>query len=198
MTKQDRQKITILGVLLAILASVVVMVLRINDTPATTTAAVQVPETSKISVNPPAPSDASLRKDLLDKPDTHQEIGKRNIFEYRQAPPPPPPPGPPRGSRSARLFESNPDGSGSVPGNFPPPTTQPPLPPQIPLKYVGYLTVDAPGGGFVAVLSDDSRHYSVTNGEVLMGRYRVLTISDKIVDIEDLEYKRRQSLPIVK
>ena len=194
MTKQDRQKVIILGVLLAVLASVVVMVLRMNDTPATTTAAVQVPETSKISVNPP--SDASLRKDLLDKPDTGQQIGKRNIFEYRQAPPPPPPE-PPRGSRITR-FEPNAGGIGSVPGNFPPPTVQPPLPPQIPLKYVGYLTVDAPGGGFVAVLSDDSRHYSVTTGEVLMGRYRVLTISDKIVDVEDLEYKRRQSLPIVK
>ena len=193
MTKQDRQKVIILGVLLAVLASVVVMVLRMNDTPATTTAAVQVPETSKISVNPP--SDASLRKDLLDKPDTGQQIGKRNIFEYRQAPPPTPP-APPRGSRSAGPFQ--PEGIGSVPGNFPPPSVQPPLPPQIPLKYVGYLTVDAPGGGFVAVLSDDSRHYSVTTGEVLMGRYRVLTISDKIVDVEDLEYKRRQSLPIVK
>ena len=194
MTKQDRQKVIILGVLLAVLASVVVMVVRMNDTPATTTAAVQVPETSKISVNPP--SDASLRKDLLDKPDTGQQIGKRNIFEYRQVPPPPPPE-PPRGSRTTR-FEPNAGGIGSVPGNFPPPTVQPPLPPQIPLKYVGYLTVDAPGGGFVAVLSDDSRHYSVTTGEVLMGRYRVLTISDKIVDVEDLEYKRRQSLPIVK
>src|SRR5215469_5807419 len=137
MTKQDRQKVIILSVLLAVLASVVVMVLRMNDTPATTTAAVQVPETSKISVNPP--SDASLRKDLLDKPDTGQQIGKRNIFEYRQAPPPPPEP-PPRGSRSAMPFNPS-DGFRSVPGNFPPPTVQPPLPPQIPLKYVGYLTL---------------------------------------------------------
>ena len=80
MTKQDGQKISILGVLLAVLASVVVMALRLNETPATTTAAVQVSETPKISVNPPAPGDASLRKDLLDKPDTHEEIGKRNIF----------------------------------------------------------------------------------------------------------------------
>jgi hypothetical protein len=75
---------------------------------------------------------------------------------------------------------------------------QPPLPPQIPLKYVGYLTQDSAGGAFVAVLSDESRHYNVTTGEVLMGRYRVVTISDKIVDVEDLQYKRRQSLPIVK
>ena len=195
MTKQDRQKISILGVLLAVLASVVVMVLRLNDSPATTTRTVQAPETSKISVNPPG--DASLRKDLLDKPDTGQEIGKRNIFEYRQAPPPPP--APPRGSRPGRPFQGNlSDAIDSVSGNFPPQNVQPPLPPQIPLKYVGYLALDTPGGGSVAVLSDDSRHYSVTAGEVLMGRYRVLTISDKIVDVEDLQFKRRQSLPIVK
>jgi hypothetical protein len=169
------------------------MVLRMDEPSTTTTAAVQQ-ENPKISVNPPAQIDASLRKDLLDKPDTGQEIGKRNIFEYRREPPPPPP-GPPRGSRVNPPFQST---GGSVPVNTPPLTPQPPLPPQIPLKYVGYLTLDAPGGGFTAVLSDDTRHYNVTAGEVLMGRYRVLTISDKIVDVEDLEYKRRQSLPIVK
>src|SRR5215469_7472949 len=126
MTKQDRQKISILGVLLAVLASVVVMVLRMNEPATTTTAAVQATETPKISVNPPAPIDASLRKDLLDKPDTGQEIGKRNIFEYRQAPPPPPPE-PRRGSRTTTPSQSNPVEIGSVPGNTP---VQPPLPPQ--------------------------------------------------------------------
>jgi hypothetical protein len=193
MTKQDRQKISILVVLLAVLAAVVVMVLRMNEPGTTTTAAVQEPP--RTPVNLPAPTDASLRKDLLDKPDNGQEIGKKNIFEYRQAPPPPIAPGPPRGSRTTPFPNGGGIGSGGI---FPPPTPQPPLPPQIPLKYVGYLTLDAPGGGFTAVLSDDSRHYNVTAGEVLMGRYRVLTISDKIVDVEDLEYKRRQSLPIVK
>jgi hypothetical protein len=195
MTKQDRQKLSILGILLAVLASVVVMVVRMNEPAATTTAAVPTQEPPKVSVNPPAPIEASLRKDLLDKPDTGQVIGKKDIFQYRQAPPPPPPPGPPRGSNTP--FQATGGGTGSVP-IFPTPVQQPPLPPQIPLKYVGYLTMDAPGGGFTAVLSDDSRHYNVTAGEVLMGRYRVLTISDKIVDVEDLEYKRRQSLPIVK
>lgn len=196
MTKQDRQKISILGILLAVLAAVVVMVLRMNEPATTTTAAVQAQETPKISVNPPAPIDASLRKDLLNKPDSGQQVGKKNIFEYQQAPPPPPVPGPPRGSRPTP-FQPNPGRTGSVPGNVPS-VSQPPLPPPMPLKYLGYLAVDTPGGGFTAVLSDDSRHYNVTVGEVLMGRYRVLTISDKIVDVEDLEYKRRQSLPIVK
>jgi hypothetical protein len=195
MTKQDRQKISILGILVAVLASVVVMVWRMNEPATTTTAAVRAPET-KISVNPPAPNDASLRKDLLNKPDSGQQIGKKNIFEYQQAPPPPPPPGPPRGSRGTP-FQPNPGRIGSVGANVPP-VTQQPLPPPMPLKYMGYLALDTPGGGFTAVLSDDSRHYNVTVGEVLMGRYRVLTISDKIVDVEDLEYKRRQSLPIAK
>jgi hypothetical protein len=31
-----------------------------------------------------------------------------------------------------------------------------------------------------------------------MGRYRILAITDKVVDVEDIEYNRRQSLPIAK
>ena len=68
----------------------------------------------------------------------------------------------------------------------------------MPLKYQGYLVLDTPPGRFTAVIADDSRHYNVTVGEVLMGRYRILAITDKVVDVEDIEYNRRQSLPIVK
>src|SRR5262249_20101720 len=82
----------------------------------------------------------------------------------------------------------------------PAPPAPPPraLPPPIPLKYQGYAVSTVPGGTITAFLADDSRHYNVTVGEVLMGRYRILGISDKTVDVEDLEFKRRQSLPIVK
>jgi hypothetical protein len=66
------------------------------------------------------------------------------------------------------------------------------------LKYQGYAASAVPGGSFTAFLADDARHYNVTVGEVLMGRYRILGISDKTVDVEDLEYQRRQSLSIVK
>ena len=79
----------------------------------------------------------------------------------------------------------------------PPP---PPAPPPVPLKYQGFATIQSPNPnpGFTAFLADDTRHYNVTVGEVLMGRFRVLNITDKSVDIEDLAYNRRQTLPLVK
>src|SRR5262245_40768865 len=94
MSKQDRQKLSILIVLLGVLGLTIVLVYRMNQPP--TTAAVQPPE-QKTSSNPPAPSEAHIRLDLLANPDAGEEdIGKRNLFQYRQAPPPPKP-SPPRG-----------------------------------------------------------------------------------------------------
>jgi hypothetical protein len=157
-----------------------------------TTAAVQLPA-PKTSSNPPRANDARIRLDLVDKPESGENIGKKNLFVYRQPPAPPlPPPRPPT--------TLNPP---PMPGNVTqgPIVTKPPGPPPPPpinLKYQGFAAVNAPGGGFVAFLADDSRHYNVTVGETLMGRYRVASISDKSVDVEDLEYNRRQTLPLVK
>jgi hypothetical protein len=81
------------------------------------------------------------------------------------------------------------------PRTGPPP---PAPPPPIPLKYQGFAAENGAGGGFTAFLADDSRHYNVNVGEVLMGRYRILAISDKGVDVEDLQYNRRQTLPLLK
>ena len=134
--------------------------------------------------------------DLLDKSAGNADVGKKNVFEYRQAPPPPPPVQ--RGLSSAS-GSSQPGSFGVPPGGIRQVTPiSPPGPPPIPLKYQGYLALDTPTGGFTAVIADDTRHYNVTVGEVLMGRYRILLITDKIVDVEDLAYNRRQSLPIAK
>ena len=48
------------------------------------------------------------------------------------------------------------------------------------------------------LVDDAARHYNVTVGEVLMGRYRVSQISTSSVEIEDLESNRRQTLPLLK
>jgi len=193
MTKQDRQKLSILIVLVAVLGLTIVLGYRMNQPD--TTNAVQAPPT-KTSENPPSPVDAKLRLDLVEKESGEENAGKKNVFEYHQAPVPTPPvvqrgPVPPSVSRP-------PDIAMNPGGVLPRPPVGPPPPPPIPLKYQGYAASTAQGGGFTAFLADDSRHYNVTVGEVLMGRYRVLGISDKTVDIEDLEFKRRQSLPIVK
>ncbi|PYR85119.1 MAG: hypothetical protein DMG18_07240 [Acidobacteria bacterium] len=70
MSKQDRQKFSILVVLLVVLGMTAVLGYRMNQPP--TTAAVQVPET-KTSANPPAPTDARIRLDLMEKAEGSKE-----------------------------------------------------------------------------------------------------------------------------
>jgi hypothetical protein len=202
MTKQDRQKVSILVVLLAVLGLTVFLGYRMNR-PATTSAVVQAPA-QKVSTNLPSASGAKIRLDLVEKEEADQDIGKRDVFQYRQAPPPPPPPGPQRGVTGP--FGSGPGGFPGGPGSTIPQVVtappqgppKPPPPPPITLKYQGFAARSTPSGGFTAFLADDSRHYNVTVGEILMGKYRIAGITDKSVDVEDLENNRRQSLPLLK
>ena len=200
MSKQDRQKFSILVVLLVVLGMTAVLGYRMNQPP--TTAAVQVPET-KISANPPAPTDARIRLDLIEKAEgSQEEIGRKNVFQY-QKPPASRPPVPGSGGSAS----TTPGPQQPAPPLFGlPPTTSgssasaaPPGPPPIPLKYQGYAVENAPGGQMTAFLTDDaSRHYNVTPSEILMGRYRINQISTASVEVEDLETNRRQTLPLLK
>ncbi len=200
MSKQDRQKFSILVVLLVVLGMTAVLGYRMNQPP--TTAAVQVPET-KTSANPPAPTDARIRLDLLEKAEgSQEEIGRKNVFQY-QKPPASRPPVPGSGGSAS----TTPGPQQPAPPLFGlPPTTSgssasaaPPGPPPIPLKYQGYAAESAPGGPMTAFLTDDaSRHYNVTPSEILMGRYRINQISTASVEVEDLETNRRQTLPLLK
>ena len=200
MSKQDRQKFSILIVLLVVLGMTAVLGYRMNQPP--TTAAVQVPET-KTSANPPAPTDARIRLDLLEKAEgSQEEIGRKNVFQYQKPPASRPPVPGSGGSASTTTGPQQP-----APPLFGlPPTTSgssasaaPPGPPPIPLKYQGYAAESAPGGQMTAFLTDDaSRHYNVTPSEILMGRYRINQISTASVEVEDLETNRRQTLPLLK
>jgi len=83
MSKQDRQKFNILIVLLVVLGMTVLLGYRMNQPP--TTAAVQVPET-KTSTNPPAPTDARIRLDLIEKAEgSKEEIGRKKCFPIPEA-----------------------------------------------------------------------------------------------------------------
>jgi hypothetical protein len=194
MSKQERQKLSILAVLLVVLGLTVVLGYRMNQPD--TTNAVQAPAPVKVSEKPPAQVDAKLRLDLVEKESGEENAGRRDVFQYHQTPPPAPPASQ-RGQIPSQTISRTPDiGLSTAQVRQGPPV--PPPPPPIPLKYQGYAASTVPGGSFTAFLADDSRHYNVTVGEVLMGRYRILGISDKTVDVEDLEYQRRQSLSIVK
>ena len=192
MTKPDRQKLIFLIVLLAVLGATIVLGYRMTQPPAT--AAVQAPP-PKTSSNPPAPSDARIRLDLVEKPEPGEDIGKKNLFQYRLPPAPAPQPQhPPTPSNTFPTASNTPPPQ--TPVRTGPPT--PPPPPPINLKYQGFAVVNSGSGTLTAFLGDDSRHYNVTIGDFLLGRYRIVGISDKSVEVEDLEYNRRQTLPLLK
>ena len=187
MTKSDQNKLRFLIILVVILAATVYVGFRVTKTP--DLAVVQAKDQK-----PPAatatPNDARIQLELLDKARADEDLGKSNLFAYRNSRPPeptkvaPPPPPP-------------------VVTNNPPPrptVVAPPPPPPIPLKYVGYAFVEPNSKVLIATLLDDTqqRHFNAVQGDIFMGRYRVLRITDTVVDVEDIDTSRRQTLPLVK
>jgi hypothetical protein len=193
MSKQDKQKLSILVVLIGVLAVTVVLGYRMYNPPITAT--VQAPVEAKTSERPPAPNDAHILLERVGSAEGEdQDVGKRDLFRYHQAPPPPAP-------VVARAKAPEPP-IVSTPQIPPRPSVTPGptviTPPPINLKYFGFIRTTTPNAGFTAVVGDDSRHYNVTTGEVLMGRYRILSITEKTVEVEDLEHNRRQMLQVQK
>lgn len=187
MSGQDRQRLRIFLVLIVVLGFTLVFGYRMNRPP--TTAAVQSPE-AKPAAKAPTASDARIRLDIVENPETGGEIGQKNLFQFGQRRPAPGPQTLPPGSQASEP---------------PPPVMTPPVPivpagppppPPIPLKFTGFAIVNSFLTAFLA--DDSSRHFNVTAGEVLMGRYRITQITDRAVEVEDLQFNRRQMLALQK
>src|SRR5438128_12500452 len=95
MTKQDRRNLIFLMILLAVLGATIVLGSRMNRPTTSTTAAAQ-PKESKTSSNPLKATDARILLNLVEKPESDADIGKKNLFAYGPPPAPPLPPAPPR------------------------------------------------------------------------------------------------------
>lgn len=184
MNATERQRAKILGLLLVVLALSVWLGRRIYDLPASGS------DSPAVSV---APEDVAVRLPQFEisgewnAPETALWEGpRRNPFEYgpepqAEAPPPSPPPiAPETGARAEAT----------------PPPPPPPPPPPIPFRYSGYSRV-GPDGRLRAWLFENGNAFGVVEQEVLMGRYRIDTVTPDYVEVEDLEYERRQRLPLI-
>ena len=192
MSRRDRQRLSIFFVLIAVLALTLVLGYRMNSPE--TTSAVQSPET-KPAAKALTANDARIRLDIVENPDSAQDIGQKNLFQYGQRRVPSSPSSPGSRGTTAEVKPPVPPVTQPVPVVQAPPS--PPPPPPIPLKYTGFAVVSS---SLTAFLTDDTgaKHYNVSAGEVLMGRYRISQISDKTVEVEDLQIPRRQTLPLQK
>jgi hypothetical protein len=107
----------------------------------------------------------------------------RNIFSAQSAPPPVPIPQP---IAPARLAPPIP-----CPPNCPPP----PPPPPIDLKFFGIET--AANGARQACLLHNDAVYLASAGDVVMRRYKVLSIEPKSIQVQDLQNNNTQTLPLL-
>ena len=69
----------------------------------------------------------------------------------------------------------------------------PPPPPKLPVKFYGYGTIP---NGKRAFLTDGDDIYIVGEGDTLLGRYRILRISNANLDFEEISSGMRGTAPL--
>ena len=128
--------------------------------------------------------EAQIRVDILERTKSI-DVGRKNLFQYGQKPAPKPPEPPP--------------GYGNRPPvvNSPPPQTPfvPPPPPQPQFRSFRYegFSVSKGGGKILGSITEGGNTYEVKEGDCVMGQYCVTRLTESLIEIEDLQLKRRQS-----
>jgi|SRR5215472_992662 len=111
---------------------------------------------------------------LEEAQNTEYKPSPRDIFS-RDLPPPPPKP----------VHVPGPGDNDYVA----PPPPPPPPPPQLPLKYFGEGQAQA-GAGRRAFLSDGDAVFVVAEGDIVLGRYRIVKINHTNLEFEEISSGR--------
>jgi hypothetical protein len=130
------------------------------------------------------PGELVVRLDDLKQPPPQPGDDGRNPFRFYVPPPPPPkpPPPPPPPVRVPQVGDED---------YRPPP---PPPPPPIPLKFIGTMEQ---GKKKVAIFSDGKGvPMYASEGELVLGQYRVVRIGIESVVMEYADGKGRQTIPM--
>ena len=184
----NRRQQVLLGVLAVVLLAVVYRTLQ-------TTSATQAPASNRQTQArggargqqaPKTQEAPDVHLDALSGDRPKPESAQRNLFRFRPKAPPPPPPG-------SVVQPAAP----VIPG--PPAITGPPPPappPPIPLKFIG--TVESPTAQKKVAMFSDGRGTPIygTEGEIVLGQYRILKIGVESVEIAYLDGRGRQTIRI--
>jgi hypothetical protein len=109
----------------------------------------------------------------------------RNIFSPNSAPPVIDIPKP------VATVRTKPQPPIPCPPNCPPP----PPPPPIELKYFG-VEIGANGKRQACLLHDDTV-YLASDGDVVMRRYKIISVDPKSIQVEDMQNNNKQTLPLL-
>ena len=181
----QRSRVVILGLALVTLAGVLLFTMWPSATPAPAPSnhprAQQKPVATSASGGP---GELQVRLDALEQPPPEPGDDGRNPFRFYVPPPPPPKPAPP---------------PVVVPPPPPPPGPgeegyKPPPPPPIPLRFIGTMEQ---GKKKVAIFSDGKGlPMYASEGELVLGQYRVVRIGIESVVMEYADGKGRQTIPM--
>ena len=176
MTTSDKKKVVLLILLVAVGAALYIWMYRSSGPPPTAKNAAKA-ATKGATVKPG--QEAQILLPLIEGVGA-KDVGRRNLFKYQekiaakppepvkpviyQLPPPPPPP-------------SNPI---------------PVVPPFKSFKYDGFSSVKE-SGKLLASITESGNTYTVREGECLMGQYCISKLDERMVEIEDLQLKRKQT-----
>jgi hypothetical protein len=102
----------------------------------------------------------------------------RNLFRFKPKAPPPPPPG-----------ATRPAPPPIATGGPPPTQTVPP----ITLKYIGVIAVES-SGKKIAGLSDGREVWHGSEGDVILGQYKILRIGTESIEMSYIDGRGRQTI----
>ena len=178
MTAADKKKVTLL-VLLLMVAGYLWYSMYFGEAVPTATAPAKA---SAKAVAAKAGQEAQIRTDIL-KP-TSSDVGQKNLFQYSQKAAPKP-----VETRSITQYPMTTQVINSTPAPPPPP----PVPQMRPWRYEGFSGIK--GGKILGSISEGGNTYEVKEGDCVMGQYCVIRLTEALIEIEDLQLKRRQSFP---
>lgn len=188
---ENKKQVIVMAALLAVAGAVVVYDFSGSGTSSAAPPAPSIPPAQRTAdpqktrpgTQQPAQNDLdpTLRLDVLEASRrVKYEAGGRNIFRMEEPPPPKP-------IAAVR----------ATPTPFPTPTPTPP-PPPIPLKFYGFA--NKPGEAKKVFLAEGDPQTSTVfiakQGDIVDRRYRVVQISATAVQIEDVLYNNKQTIPL--
>ncbi len=137
--------------------------------------------------------DPTLRLDLLAKVQSVSlEGGARNLFQFGAAAPPPSTPLAPIPKVGKVVVNGPPPPPAVIPPPGPPPA---PSAPPIPLKYYGFTNTKGEPRK-KAFFLDGEEIIVAWEGETVKSRYRIVHIGVNSIEMEDTQFKSKQTLPL--
>jgi hypothetical protein len=129
--------------------------------------------------------EAQIRVDMVENTSA-VNVGQTNLFQYRQKPVVSKQPEPARTITNQQVIST---------GSSTPQTTiiaPPPPQPWRAFRYEGF-SVSKGGGKILGSITEGGNTYEVKEGDCMMGQFCVTRLTEALVEIEDLQLKRKQT-----